>query len=207
MQPIKNRLRLLAVLGLAIALPSIARAISADDIARTQKILTTVLELSAKYPAAAGNIVAPAPQTNQAGPYFLPYNSKGEMTEWANKAINAQVGAALGAKAGEEAGKAVTSRIPFGGLLNGAAKNKGKELGAIAAVGGTEFIKTSSDQSFANLDDYAVHLHVTHAGNANFAQALATAMAIYPSLEKSYQPSIKGAYERAAKAAKAPPKK
>ena len=157
--------------------------------------------------AAAGNIVAPAPQTSQAGPYFLPYNSKGEMTEWANKAINAQVGAALGAKAGEEAGKAVTSRIPFGGLLNGAAKNKGKALGAIAAVGGTEFIKTSSDQSFANLDDYAVHLHVTHAGSANFAQALATAMAIYPSLEKSYQPSIKGAYERAAKAAKAAPKK
>lgn len=202
----KPTLRFLSILTLALAfaLPNVSHAISAEDIARTQKILQIVVELNAKYPSASTNLVAPTPLADKSGAYHLPYNAKGELTEWANKALNAQIGAAVGAKAGEEASKAVTSKIPFGGLLNGAAKNKGKELGAIAAVGGAEFIKSSSDLSFSNLDDYAVYLHVKHSGNPDFAKALATAISIYPALEKGYSTSVKNAYAKAAKAAPKP---
>ena len=194
----KTVIRLLARATFALTLPSLAHAIGPDDILKAQKIIQTVIELTAKYPAATGNLAAPSPLTDQTGSYFLPYTSKGDLTEWANKAINAQIGAVVGAKAGEEAGKALTSRLPGGSLFNGAIKKKGKELGAVAAVGGTEFIKKSSDLSFANLDDYAVYLHVKHAADGTYAQALATAIAIYPALEKGYDLALKHACENAA---------
>lgn len=90
-----------------------------------------------------------------------------------------------GFKAGEEAGKAVTSRIPFCGLLNGAAKNRGNQLGAVAAVGGEELIRTTFGLSHANLDDYAVYMHLKHEGDAEYSNGLYTASTIHPTLEKS----------------------
>ena len=190
------RIGLVATLLILLSTAPRAHALSAEDIDRAQKILKIVLDLNAKYPSASTNVVAPTPLTDNSGAFFLPYNSKGELTGWANKAISAQVGSAVGAKAGEEAGKAVTSKIPFGGLLNGAAKKKGKEMGALAAIGGPEFVKSSSDLSFANLEDYAVYLHVKHSGGGDFAKALATAITIYPELEKGYADSVKKAYQR-----------
>lgn len=198
----KSVLRLLAAATVALSFTSLANALSPDDVLKAQKILKVVLDLAAKYPTGASNLTAPTPLTNQTGAYFLPYNSKGELTEWANKVVSAQIGAAVGAKAGEQAGKAVTSRIPGGGLLNGAIKNKSKEIGAVTAIGGTEFIKKTSDLSFDSLEDYAVYLHVKHSAESNYATTLATAMAIYPALEKGYDDALKSAYQRAAKAAK-----
>jgi hypothetical protein len=198
----KNLRRLLAVVLVASAIPARTLALSPEDIAKAQKVLQVVLDIRAKMKAASIQLTAPTPQTNQVGPYFLPYNSKGEITPWANKAISAQVGAAIGEKAGEEAGKAVLNQVPLGvgSLFSGAAKKKGKELGAIAAVGGPEAIKNGSDLSFATLEDYAVYLQATHATDGEFPKALATAIAIYPQLEKTYPKAIKAAYDTAAKA-------
>jgi hypothetical protein len=198
-----SRLRILASLALALTLPTLAQALSPEDIARATKILQTVMDVSAKYAAVTGKLTPPTPQTNQAGPYFLPYDSKGELTGWANKAIQAQVGAAVGEKAGEEAGKAALNQVPFGGLLGGSAKKKGKELGAIAAVGGTEFIKSSSDLSFAHLEDFAVYLHTRYSSKTDYPKALATAIAVYPALEKGYLNSLKKAWQAASKEAPA----
>lgn len=59
--------------------------------------------------------------------FLLPVTEDGELTEWAKKALAAQVGAAVGAKSGEEVGKVALGKVPFaGGLLAGAAKKKGK---------------------------------------------------------------------------------
>jgi hypothetical protein len=87
--------------------------------------------------------------------------------------------------------------------MSGTIKKKGKEMGAVAAVGGAEFIKKSSDQSFNNLDDYSVYMHVAHSKEGGYQQALAAAMAIYPSLENTYEVAVKKAYELAAKDAMA----
>lgn len=195
--------RFVLAVSLAIALPQAARALSAEDVARAQKILKGVAEVVAKLNQPTLTLTAPAPLTNQTGAFFLPYTSKGELTGWASKALNAQLGAAVGEKAGEEAGKALASKIPFGGLLGGTAKSKGKELGAIAAVGGLDYIKSTSDLSFNTLEDFAVYLHVKHANDGEFSKALATAIAIYPALEKGYPAAVKSAYDKAAKAAAA----
>lgn len=203
--PMKSALRLLAATALTLSFTTLAHALSPDDVLKAQKIIQVVLELTAKYPTASGNVAAPTPLTDKSGAFCVPYKADGQLTEWANKALNAQIGAALGAKAGEKVGDAAISRVPVpgAGLLSGAFKKKGKEIGAVAAVGGTDFIKKSSDYSFANLDDLAVYLHVKHGTGSDYAQALATAMAIYPNLEKGYDVAVKAAYERAAKAAPA----
>lgn len=197
----KIRPILLVASGLFV-LPSLAFALDPADVVRAQKILTAVVKITSKYQALSVDVPAPQPLTNKSGKYFVPYNAKGELTEWASKAFNAQAGAAVGAKVGEKAGQALASKVPFGGMLAGAAKNKGKELGALAAVGGLEFIRSSSEFSFNKLDDYIVYLHVKHSSSPGYAQALATAMSIYPELEKNYNPALKRAYESAAKKSK-----
>ena len=201
----KSSLRLVAAATLALSFTTLARAISPDDLLKAQKIIQVVIELTAKYPAASGNVVAPTPLTDKSGAFCVPYKADGQLTEWANKALNAQIGSALGAKAGEKVGEAALSRVPVPGasLFGGAFKKKGKELGAVAAVGGTDFIKKASDYSFNNLNDLAVYMHVKHGTGSDYAQALATAMAIYPDLEKGYDDAVKAAYEHAAKAASA----
>jgi len=178
------------------AMPS-AFATNMADVVKAQVILGKVLEYTAKYQVQTGSIEAPQPLTNNKGKYYVPYNAEGQITEWATKTLNTQVGAAIGAKAGEEAGKHLAAKVPFGGLASGMMKKKGKEMGAVAAIGGTEYIKKTSALSFNNLDDMAVYMHVKHGSSGDYAQALAAAMAIYPALEGGYDGAIRGAYQRA----------
>lgn len=200
----KTILRVFVLSAVVLALPSFALATGVADVVKAQAVLAKVIELTKKYPQASGVVVAPEPLANNSGQYQLPYASNGALTEWANKTLNVQVGAIAGEKAGELAGNAVASRVPFGGLMGGAFKKKGKQLGAVAAVGGPEFIKKSSDRSFNNLEDYAVYLHVKHSADGGYASALAAAMAIYPDLEKGYDAAIQKAYANAAKTAPMP---
>ena len=185
-----------------LALAPFAFAIDAGDVVRAQKVLTAVLKITSKYQAMSVNVPAPTPLTDATGKYFVPYNAKGDATEWATKAFNAQAGAAVGAKVGEKAAGALAAKVPLGGLLAGVAKNKGKSLGAFAAVGGADFVKKTSDFSFKNLDDYIVYLHVTHSGSPGYAQTLATVMSIYPEVEKNYNSALQRAYQGASKKAK-----
>jgi hypothetical protein len=193
----KSILRQPVFLAVLLAIVTPAFATDMADVVKAQVILSKVLEYAAKYQVQTGTIEAPLPLTSNKGKYFVPYNAEGQITEWATKTLNTQLGAAIGAKAGEEAGKQVASRVPFGGLASGLMKKKGKEMGAVAAIGGTEYIRKTSALSFNNLDDLAVYMHVKHGSSGDYAQALAAAMAIYPALETSYDRAIRGAYQRA----------
>ncbi|MDX2110082.1 MAG: hypothetical protein SFY80_07560 [Verrucomicrobiota bacterium] len=179
-----------------LAAPGMVHAgMSAADVVKAQQILEQVVKITTKYQAKNIVLEAPTPITGNTGKYLLPVDANGQLTPWATKSLAAQIGAVVGEKATEVATKQVTGHIPFGGLLNGVAKDKGKEIGAITAIGGMEFIKSNSTLSFDNLDDYAVYLHANGVGS----DGLAAAMAIYPSLAKKYDDSIGAAYKMAAK--------
>lgn len=190
----------IGLVALALTVASSASAASIADIAKAEAILQKIVKIAAKYRTQAIELPAPQPLADKSGKYFLPYTADGQMTAWAAKAVAAEVGAIVGEQAGAATGKAVASKIPFGGLVSGATKKKGKELGAIAAVGGAEFIKESSELSFNSLEDYAVYLQATRASDSNYTQALAAAMAIYPDLESTFDNAIAQAYKLAAKA-------
>jgi hypothetical protein len=196
-------LRLLLVIGLlGSALPVFAQK-DIGNIIKAQIILSKVMELSAKMKEQSVELIAPDPIPDSSGRYLLPYDNDGNLTEWAEKSLSAQAGAAVGAKAGEHAGRALASKVPFGGLAAGAMKGKSKEIGALTAIGGAEFVKKTSTQSFNNLDDYSVYLHVMHGGTAGHEKALAAAMAIYPALENGYDASVRKAYQQGARAQRA----
>lgn len=193
-----KRLPLLASL-LALLLSAAAHASSIADVAKAQLVLNAVIALASQFQTASGPLTPPTPIAGTTGKFVLPVNAVGEPTEWAQKSLNAEIGALIGEKAGEQAGKAVASHVPMGGLLSMAAKKKGKELGAITAIGGMDYIRRTSSLSFDSLDDYAVYLHATQANR----EAVAAAIAVYPKLEDAFQPAVKRAYQAAAKAAKA----
>lgn len=166
-------------------------------------VINKVLAVVSKFQTQSVTLTAPDPIPANSGRYLLPYKANGEPTEWAAKAISAQVGKLVGEQAGEAATRAVASKVPFGGLASGLIKKKTKEVAAVTALGGGEFLKKTSDQSFNDLNAYAVYLHVKHSADANYQQILATAIAVYPDLEKGFDTAIQQAYAAATKATKA----
>ncbi len=196
----KNRL-LASLLALAVMVPASLRA-DAVDVARAAQVAAKVLEFTQKFKAATATVPTPEPIPNSSGKYVVPFTADGQLTDWAQKALTAQLGAAAGGVAADKATGAALSQVPLGGLFAKKAKDKGKELGALAAIGGMEFVRQSSSLSFNNLADYAVYMHQKYSGGMDFSKGLAAAMAIYPDLVKGYESSIKGAYNQAAKAQK-----
>lgn len=81
------------------------------------------------------------PIDGNTGKFLLPFDEGGNATLWADKALNSQVGAAVADKASDTAINAAAAKVPFGGLLAGAAKSKAKETGAVMAIGGWDFIR------------------------------------------------------------------
>ena len=194
MKSITSLITLLALLSTP------AFAITANtmaDITKAQIIIGKAMEIATKFAKYTIDLEAPKVRNNNRGKFLVPYDKDGNLTEWANKALNAKIGAAAGEKAGEMAGNALASKVPFGGFASGFMKKKGKETGAIAALGGKKFIKNSSSYSLNNIEDYAVYLHVVHGKDAGYTQALAAAMALYPDLEFRYDAAINKAYRRA----------
>jgi hypothetical protein len=198
--PLRRFLSVTLLVSLVATSPAFAlSADDAGDLVRAQKLITKVLKIVEKYQAANLVLAAPAPRAGNGGKYLLPYKADGELTDWAAKIVNIAASKVVGEKVGEKATEAVASKIPFGGLAGGLIKKKSKEVTAVAFLGGTEFIKSHSDQSFDNLADYAVYLQARHGNTANFQQALAAAMALYPDLESGFENAVKQAYAAQAK--------
>ena len=193
----KSFVRALSVLVLASLCVASLSANTAADIARAEKVLRQVLFISGQYEGKDLVLIAPTPLTNKAGMYCVPYDANGELTPWAAKAVEATAGGMAGEKAGGAAVSALGGAIPGAGLLSSFAKKKGKELGAKAAVGGPEFIKSSSTYSFNSLNDYSVFLHAKFSGKPTYTKALASAISVYPELETTLEPAIKSAYVQA----------
>ncbi len=193
-------------LGLSIVLALSASVVSplfanVNDVARAVAIVQRMVELNKRFSAYNVTLAAPEPIAGTSGTYLLPVNAQGQLTGWAEKALNAQVGNIAGEQAGAAASRGLASVVPGGGLAGGFLKKKGKEVGATAAMGGKEFIRSSSSLSFNTTDDYAVYLHAKLAGTAEYQKALTAAIALYPDLETGYDAAVTAAYENAKRVA------
>jgi hypothetical protein len=194
------------ILGLSIVLALSAFVASpllanVNDVARAVAIVQRMVELNKRFSAYNVTLVAPEPIGSASGKYLLPVNAQGQLTGWAEKALTAQVGNIAGEQAGAAASRGLASAIPGGGLASGFLKKKGKEVGATAALGGKEFIRSSSSLSFNTTDEYAVYLHAKLAGTEEYQKALTAAIALYPDLETGYDAAVTAAYENAKRVA------
>ena len=188
---------------------NLALAVDMGAVVKAQVVLGQINQVVDKYKEvqdllASGTVTLDVaePVRGNKGRFMLPFDEAGNLTAWAEKALNAQAGAAGGGAVGEKATGAVLSKVPFGGFFAGAAKRKAKETGAVMAIGGWDFIKENTSLSFDNLRDYSVYLHSQFNGQPGYEKALAAAMAVYPKLEKSYKGYVDRAYKDAARQAR-----
>ncbi|NNF67664.1 MAG: hypothetical protein HKM98_09160 [Gammaproteobacteria bacterium] len=191
---------LLTALTLALTLPAFAA--SPADVAAAARVVAKTTKMLEKYALSGVELEAPEARADADGKYVAPYLVDGELTAWAEKALQASIGSAAGKEAGGKAAGMLAQKVPFGGLMGKKVKDKAGAQGAVVAAGGWEFIRSSSDQSFDKVDDIAVYMHVTHADSAGYSEALSAAFDIYPDLKKRYSGAIKKAQQAALKAQK-----
>jgi hypothetical protein len=131
------------------------------------------------------------PIEGTSGKYMSPITSDGVAAEWVDNAINAEMGATIGSTVGAMAGEQLVSSIPFiGGILGSEVGEMVGREAAIAAAGGEDFIKETSDLSFNSLDDMAVYLYATYGNNPNFNDVLSASFSIYPDFEQRYYSAL-----------------
>ncbi|MBT5901215.1 MAG: hypothetical protein HOH58_03805, partial [Opitutaceae bacterium] len=204
--------------GLALALSVAISAASANtvlinpqDAAKATKALTKVRQLVKSMEVAKpGAVLAiPEPRSDTDGQYISPYLADGSLAPWARKGMGAAAGVAgtvggkmLADKASDKAGAALASKVPggaaLGSLFGRKASKKLTDTATVKAVGGWDYIKSTSDISFDSVMDLAVYMHAKHAAvDPEYGMALAATMGIHPRLVGAYEPALKRAFSRA----------
>jgi hypothetical protein len=138
--------------------------------------------------------MAPAPIRGNTGKFMSPYRADGTPTAWVDKAILAKTAGDVGQAAGKKGGEMALKQVPIaGGMLGGmAGKETGRQI-AVAAAGGWEFIQSSSDLSFNNIDDLAVYLYAKHSSDPKYRDALVATEGVYPDLTEHFEKAIRTA--------------
>ena len=207
METIKWLVFLLTVLCLSVKADTVDSLLKVNA---AMAMASKVQEISDKYQEYFGDsdiqvdafVEVPEPRQSTEGQYLLPFDDDGLRAEWAEKAMTAQAGAAAGGMVADRAAGQLASKVPFGGLFAGRARSKGKEMAAVTAIGGWDYIRDTSTMSFEDLDDYSVYMQMNHGHEAGYEEALAAAMAIYPDLETTYEKALSKAYRDANRKAK-----
>lgn len=138
---------------------------------------------------------APDPIPDNSGKYLCPYTSDGVLAQWVDKAQYAGAAKNIGGAAvGYAAEQVLSNTIPFVGGYIGSkvGESAGRAIG-IAAAGGWDFIKSTSDLSFITPKDMAVWMYVSHHNDQNYPQVLRIVQGVYPELEKNYQQYLNNA--------------
>ena len=138
-----------------------AAAVDMANIVKAQVLLGQVTQVVEKYQEVQAMLDAGTleldvkePMTGATGKFVLPFDEAGNLTAWAEKSLTAQAGAEVGKQVGNKAAGMLAAKVPFGGFMGGAAKSKAKEMGAVTAIGGWDFIKENSTMSFTRSESW-----------------------------------------------------
>ena len=113
---------------------------------------------------------------------------------WVTKSMQVKAAGQIGSMAGNYAGQKAMEQVPFvGGFLGkkaGAAVGRGV---ALKAIGGEEFLRSSTDLSFNSLNDMALFMYVNYSTNPEYQKILDATYAIYPDFQTAYLPALQSA--------------
>jgi hypothetical protein len=134
-------------------------------------------------------LTAPKPQPDASLEYLSPYTSDGVMCEWTDKMATVSLAGKIGGTIAAVVAQQALKQIPFvGGLMGVVADRAGEAVGrkiAIESVGGWDFIKSKSDQSFATVEELALHMYSTYCYNEHYNASLGALMDLYPELKRN----------------------
>ena len=143
---------------------------------------------------APGALVCPTPISGNGGKYMSPSTSDGVLAKWVDKAVAAKGASEVGGAIGSAAAGYALRQVPFVGGFIG--DQVGQEIGkdaAIAAAGGNDYIKKSSDLSFNDIQSLAVYMYVTLSARQDFEQVRDAVGTIYPEFNNNYESAIRSA--------------
>lgn len=132
---------------------------------------------------------APKPQPDANGEYISPYTSDGVMCEWTDKMANVSLASSIGGTVAAVAIQQGLRNIPIAGAFLGIVGDKlgaaaGRKI-AIESVGGWDYIKSKTDQSFATMEELAMHMYATYCYNEHYNSSLGALMELYPELKQN----------------------
>jgi hypothetical protein len=152
-------------------------------------------------------LASPQPIEGSTGKYMSPFTSDGVTAGWVTKAMSVKASSAVGSMVGSYAGERVAqeatmrmaSMVPSPGL-GMLGQRAGKAMGASAgramalqAIGGEEFLKSSTDLSFNSIEEMAVFMYVNHSTHADYAKIVDATASIYPEFKTAYGPALQSA--------------
>lgn len=129
---------------------------------------------------------APQPIEGNSGLFMSPFTSDGVTAEWVTKSMKVQASGDIGGAVGQIAANQLLSNIPFAGMFAGGAAKRLARAAAMNAIGGAEFIKSSSDLSFNSLEDMAKYMYAYHSDHAEYGRIVKATAAIYPEFAEIY---------------------
>ena len=185
--------------------------IPTKEIAKATNALAKVQVLMKRMEVAKPGAILeiPEPRTDADGKYLSPYLADGSLAPWARKGLGSAAGAAgvvggelLADEAADAAGKALGKEIPgaaaLGSLFGRKASKKLTDTATVKAIGGWDYIQSTSELSFDSVMDLAVYMHAKHATlDGEYPLVVAATMGVYPRLVGAYEPALKRAYSRA----------
>lgn len=169
-----------AALLLALSLSACASSGGVQDVARISD------PVQREQAIAALRAAAPKPIEGNGGAFMSPFTSDGVTAEWVTNAMGVQNAGDIAGAAGQVAADQLLSNIPFAGLFAGQATKKLARAAALKSIGGEEFLKSSSDQSFNTLEDMAANMYAFHSGHTEYARIVKAVTAIYPDFGTIY---------------------
>lgn len=130
-------------------------------------------------------LTLPAPIVGSTGKYMSPFTEDDTIAPWVEKGMTASVGANVGKALGSVAAFSASSDNLLLSLVGGAVGEMGGQALAIQAVGGWDYIKSNSDQSFESIEDLGRFLHYRHSAHPQYKEVLSATAGIYPELTQA----------------------
>lgn len=154
-------------------------------------------------------VAAPEPIEGNGGAFLSPYTTDGVTAKWVDKGLHAQVGAgvgsAVGGAAASLAAQQLASNIPglslFAGAIGSAVGGAIGREAALAAVGGEQYMRETSDLSFPSLEAMAQWMYANFGHTPNYAQVVQQVGQVYTEFAEGHDAWIASAPRRTAAAA------
>ncbi|MFD3263555.1 hypothetical protein [Phenylobacterium ferrooxidans] len=121
------------------------------------------------------------------GLYMSPFTSDGVTSAWITKSMQVKATGQIGSMAGNYLGQKAMEQVPFvGGFLG---KKAGAAVGrqvALSAIGGEEFLRSSTDLSFNSAEALVGWTLANHGAREDIGQVMQAVIAIYPDVQTPY---------------------
>ena len=148
------------------------------------------------YIPQSNELILPTPIQGTSGLYMSPFTNDETICEWVTKANSLKTAGSVGKTIGTIS-KDMTDNIYGKVALSVVGKQIGDSIArsiAMVAIGGEEYLKSTSDLSFNRIEDLAVYLYVKYSTTReDYSEIYQATTEIYPELKTNFVRALREA--------------